>query len=127
MSAPQFEGTSPLISDRYIITMTAGEDLTMGQVVELTDVWTVKKPTAANSKKIVGICLTNALNGKKVSIVCRGICRAIAYGAIAAGDQLTNHSSGGKVKTDNSTLNTTIIGMSVETIASGGTGVIILW
>jgi len=127
MAAPQYEGTSPLISDRYIITMTAGEALSMGQVVELTAAWTVKKPTAINSLKVVGICLTNAANGAKVSIVCRGICRATAYGAIAAGDQLTNATSLGKVQTDNTSKNSSIVGQSIEAIASGGTGVILLW
>jgi hypothetical protein len=127
MAAPQYEGTTPLISDRYIITMTAGEALSMGQLVELTAAWTVKKPTAVNSLKIVGICLTNAANGAKVTIVSRGICRGIANFAITWGDQLTNAASGGMVKTDNSSKNTTVIGMAVESIASGGTGVIFLW
>jgi hypothetical protein len=126
MAAPQYEGTTPLISDRYIITMTAGEALSMGNLVELSAAWTVKKTTAVNSLKVVGICLTNAVNGAKVTVVCRGICRAVANLAITWGDQLTS-SSAGMVKTDNSSKNTTIIGMAVESIASGGTGVIFLW
>ena len=127
MATPIYEGTTPLISDRYIITMTAGEALSIGQIVELSAAGTVKKPTALNSLKIVGICLTNAANGAKVTIVCRGIARAVANLAVAAGDQLTNAASGGMVKTDNANKNTTIIGMAVEAIASGGTGVILLW
>jgi hypothetical protein len=126
MAAPQYEGTVPLISDRYIITMTAGEALSMGNLVELTAAWTVKKTTAVNSLKVVGICLTNAVNGAKVTVVCRGICRAVANLAISAGDQLTSGPSG-MVKTDNSSKNTTVIGMAVEGIASAGTGVIFLW
>jgi hypothetical protein len=126
MSAPQFEGTSPLISDRYILTMIAGEDLTMGQAVYLSAAWTVKKTTGANMKTFFGICLTSAKSGSKISVLCRGLCRATAYGSIAAGDQLTSYSAG-RIETDNATLNTTIIGMAVEAISSGGTGTIVLW
>jgi hypothetical protein len=99
-------------------------------LVELTAAWTVKKPTAINSLKVVGITLTAASNGGKVSVVCRGICRAKAYGAIAAGDQLTSAQAGsgtGCVQTDNTSKNTSVVGTAVEAIASGGTGVILLW
>jgi hypothetical protein len=129
MSAPTYEGTTPLISDRYIITMIAGEDLAIGDLVELTSAWTVKKPTAANSLKIVGLCLTKASNGSKVSVVARGVCRAKAYGAIAAGDQLTSAPANapGSIYTDNTSKNTSVLGTAVEAIASGATGVILLW
>lgn len=128
MSTPFFEGTTPLISDRFIITMIAGEALSVGQLVELTAAWTVKKPTAINSLKIVGICLTNAASGAKVTIVSRGICRAIANKAIAAGDQITNSGAvPGSIITDNASKNTTVLGLAVEAIASGGTGTIFLW
>jgi hypothetical protein len=130
MSTPFYEGTTPLISDRYIITMTAGEDLAVGVLVELTSAWAVKKTTTANSLKVVGITLTAASNGGKVTIVCRGICRAKAYGSISAGDQLTSAASAstpGTVVTDNTNKNTSIVGMAVEAIASGATGVILLW
>jgi hypothetical protein len=132
MSSPVFEGTGPLISDRFVVTMTAGEDLVAGVLVELTAAWTVKKPTAINSLKVVGITLTAASNGGKVSVVSRGICRAKAYAAIAAGDQLTSAQAGsavnaGCVQTDNTSKNTSVIGLAVEAIASGGTGVIFLW
>lgn len=132
MSAPTYEGTSALISDRYLVTMSAGEDLAAGVLVELTAAWTVKKPTAINSLKVVGITLTSASNGGKVTVVCRGLCRAKAYGAILAGDQLTSAQYGsavnaGCVQTDNSSKNTSVIGLAAEAIASGGTGVILLW
>lgn len=132
MSTPVLEGTSPLIADRYIVTMIAGEDLAMGLLVELTAAWTVKRPTAINSLKVVGITMTSAVNGGKVSVVCRGLCRATAYGAIAAGDQLTSAQAGsevnkGRVQTDNTSKNTSVVGHAVEAIASGATGVILLW
>ena len=94
MSTPTFEGTSPLVSDRYIVTAIAGEDLTMGQVVEISTDWTVKKPTANPSTKRMGICLTNAKNGKSVSVICRGLARGTAYGTITAGDMVTSGPSG---------------------------------
>jgi hypothetical protein len=109
--------------------MTAGEDLTIGDLVELTAAWTVKKTVAVNSLKIVGLVLTTAKNGTKVSIVARGICRAKAYGAIALGDQLTSApvNAPGCIYTDNTSKNTSVIGMAVDAIASGATGVILLW
>jgi hypothetical protein len=88
MATPVYEGTNPLVSDRYIITATAGEDLTMGEVVEISADWTVAKPTTNPSLKFCGICLTSALSGKKVSVILRGLARAIAYGTITAGDRL---------------------------------------
>jgi hypothetical protein len=129
MSAPIYEGTTPLVSDRYIITLTAGEDLAVGVVVELTADWTVKKPTAVNSLKNVGITLTSAKSGGKVTVVCRGICRATAYGNIAVGDQVTNAPANapGSVTTDNSNKNTSILGQALAAASSGGTAYILLW
>lgn len=86
MSAPVFEGTTPHVSDRYITTEIAGEDITIGQVVEITADWTVKKPTTNPSLKKCGISLTSALSGKAVSVLWRGLARAKAYGTISAGD-----------------------------------------
>jgi hypothetical protein len=127
MSTPIFEGTNPLVSDRYIITLTAGEDLAMGVLVELTADWTVKKPTVANSTKVVGITFTSAKNGQKVSVACRGVVRALADGAIAVGDQLTSSALPGYVKTDNTTKNTSIIGQAAAAATSGGTAYVLLW
>ena len=94
MSTPIFDGTSPLVSDRYIITAIAGEDLTIGQVVEITADWTVKKPTTNPSTKRMGLCLTTAKTGKSISIICRGLTRATAYGAITAGDKVASAPDG---------------------------------
>ncbi len=94
MSTPTFDGTSPIVSDRYIITAIAGEDLTMGQVVEITADWTVKKPTTNPSTKRMGICLTSATNGKSISIICRGLARATTYGAINAGEAIVSGPDG---------------------------------
>jgi hypothetical protein len=132
MSFPIYDGTSPLVSDRFIMTFIAGEDLlTPGTLVELTSAFTVKRPTAANSLKVVGLTLTAAKSGSKVSVVCRGFCRATAYGNIAAGDQIGNASGStsayGKIISDNTSKNTTIIGMALQAISSGATGLVLLW
>lgn len=86
MSLPTFEGTTPLISDRYITPEIAGEDLTMGMVVEISADGTVKKPTTNPSLKRCGICMTTAKSGKEISVLWRGRARATAYGTISAGD-----------------------------------------
>jgi len=129
-NAPFLEGTSPLVSDRYIITLAvaSGVTVTMGQVVEVSTDWTVDVPSAANSTKVVGIALTGGTAGQFISIVCRGICRATSGGAINAGDQVTNGSSNGQVITDNTDKNTTILGIALSTVsASGQTVYVLLW
>ena len=98
MSAPVFEGTSPLVADRYTTMEIAGEDLTMGQVVEITADWTVKKPSTNPSVMRCGICLTSALNGKAVTVCWRGLARAKAYGTVTAGDAVSS-GPGGTVQT----------------------------
>lgn len=97
MSAPIFEGTTPLVSDRYIVTATAGEDLlTIGTLVEITADWTVKASTLTTtaSNKVMGTTLTAAKSGKRITVVCRGLARAIAYGAVTAGDTVAAGPSG---------------------------------
>jgi hypothetical protein len=101
MSAPTYEGTTPLASDRYIVTAIAGEDLlTIGNVVEISDDWTVKASTLTTtpSNKVMGITLTAAKSGKRISVVCRGLARATAYGTINAGDTVAA-GPGGTVQT----------------------------
>jgi hypothetical protein len=127
-NAPILEGTSPLVSDRYIISLTAAVAITMGQVVEINSDWTIEVPSAANSLKFVGIALTNAAAGQIVSIVCRGICRAISGGAINAGDQVTNGATSGQVITDNTSKNSSIRGIALSTVsAAGQTVYLLLW
>jgi hypothetical protein len=126
MSAPIFEGTTPLISDRYIITLTAGEDLPVGVVVEITADWTVKKTTSATaSSKVMGITLTSAKNGGKVSVIARGLARATAYGSISAGDQIAS-APAGAVQTY-ATKDTCAIGNALAAATSGGTAYVVFW
>jgi hypothetical protein len=129
-NAPFLEGTSPLVSDRYIITLAvaSGVTVTMGQVVEINTDWTVDVPSSANSTKVIGIALTGGTAGQFISIVSRGICRATSGGAINAGDQITNGASGGQVITDNTSKNTTIMGIALSTVSSSGQTVyVLLW
>jgi hypothetical protein len=98
MSLPTFEGTTPLISDRFIIPEIAGEDLTIGQVVEVTADGTVRKPTTNPSLKRCGICMTTAKSGKEISVLWRGRARATAYGTITAGDIIVS-GPGGTIQT----------------------------
>jgi hypothetical protein len=94
MSTDTFEATSPHISDRYITREIAGEDLTMGQVVEHSADQTVKKPATNPSLKHCGICMTTALSGKSISVLWRGRARAKAYGTITAGDSIVSGPGG---------------------------------
>jgi hypothetical protein len=131
---PQFDAsgaTGALIADRFINTFIAGEDLTGGPglAVYLSAAYTVKRVNAANMTTFLGITMTKAASGAKVTVLCRGFTRAKAFGSISAGDQLTTGpaSQPGTVQTDNSSKNTTIIGMAIQAISSGATGIILLW
>jgi hypothetical protein len=135
MSYPSepLEGTTPLISDRFILTFQAGAAITMGQALYLNASDGQVYPTnAANQLTFVGIALTSQSTiGKKVSVVCRGLARFIAYGTPAVADQLTTGGPGypqGSLMTDNTSKNTTVVGLcTVAPGSSGGTGVVMLW
>jgi hypothetical protein len=127
MSTWPLEGTTPLISDRYINTYYAGAAITMGQLLYISANNTVLPTTGANMKTVVGFAMTAATaSGQKVSVASRGICRGTANGTISPGDQITS-SINGEIQTDNSSLNTTIIGQCIQGAASGGTAIIALW
>jgi hypothetical protein len=138
MSFPQFDAsgaTGALVSDRFINTFQAGEVLDQtvggpGLLVYLSSAWTVKRTNAANIKNIIGITMTKQSTvGGKITVLTRGLTRATGFGSISAGDQLTSGpaSHPGTVQADNSSLNTTIIGVALQAISSGGTGIIMLW
>jgi len=94
MSTPTLEGTTALISDRYICSFTAGTGgVTAGQVVYLSAAWTVL-PTDGARKDVVGVALTTAPAGKKVAVVCRGLVRVTASGAISAGARIGSAAAG---------------------------------
>ena len=93
MATPTLEGTTALISDRYIVSFTAGEDLTAGLVVYLSAAWTVKKTDGAR-KDVVGVTLTAAKSGSKVAVVCRGLVRVIASAAISVAARIVSATNG---------------------------------
>ncbi|ADB58550.1 capsid cement protein [Archaeoglobus profundus] len=77
------------------LPLTAGADITAGQVVELTGDKTVA-PTGGASSKVIGVALINANAGENVTIVTEGVVEVVAAGAIAAGDKVQS-AAGGKV------------------------------
>ncbi|MGB8780556.1 MAG: hypothetical protein WCD81_07905 [Candidatus Bathyarchaeia archaeon] len=121
------EGTTPLIADRFIETYIAAVSLqTIGLFVELTADNTVNVTTGPNSKKVVGVTLTKALAGQKISVVSRGKVRVVPYATLTYGDQVCA-TSGGTALTDNSSLNTTILGICSQGGNSAGTAIVELW
>lgn len=93
--ADSFEGTSPLISDRFITREIASGAITMGQLVQQTTTGQTVIVTAnAPSNTRCGIALTTAASGKAVSVLWRGRVRATAYGTITAGDWVGPASGG---------------------------------
>jgi uncharacterized protein YaaW (UPF0174 family) len=110
-SKTNFDTYAPDLGDQRIITVIAGEALTIGQVVEITGDGTVKASTltATSSAKVEGVCLTNAVANGPVSVIRRGLTRVIAYGTVNAGDQVGS-ATGGTVQT--------------VTAGSGGTGAV---
>jgi hypothetical protein len=138
MSSPyaNLEGTTPLISDRFINTFMAGAAITLGQLVYLTSTdFTVQPaPGTANLTTIVGIAGATRASGKTVPVICMGIVRATAYGAISAGDQVCSASGGtagvGLIQSDTggaAKKDSSVIGMALQAIASGATGIILLF
>jgi hypothetical protein len=95
-SASNLEATSPHINDNYIISATAGEALTIGQVVEVTSDWIVKASTLTTtpSNKVAGVMLNSPASGKAATVLCRGIARIQAYGTITAGDSVASGPNG---------------------------------
>jgi hypothetical protein len=127
LSAPFFEGTTPLIADRYILRFIAGAAITVGQVVELTAAWTVS-PTASTtgSYKFMGVALTNAsAAGKSVTVICRGLVRATCYGSVSAGDQIATGPNG--TLQTYTTHDTAAVANAVTAGTSGGTAYFIIW
>lgn len=138
MTSPyaQLEGQTPLVSDRFIITLMAGAAVTMGQLLYLngTD-FTVAPSTGSQSlTTIIGVAMATRAKDKTVPIATMGIVRVKAYGAIAAGDQICSASGGtagvGLIESDTQgpgAKNSSVIGQALQAIASGATGLVILW
>jgi len=131
------EGTTPLISDRYIITLVANSAITIGQLLYLTsaDFNVAPAPGTANLTTIVGVAMKNQPTaGKTVSVVTMGLVRVTAWGSISRGDQVCSASGGtagvGLVQSDTggaAKKDSSVIGIALQAIASGATGIISLF
>jgi hypothetical protein len=97
-----FEGTSPLVSDRYVITAIAdtGQTITAGQVVYVSTAGypPVVSVTAGANKSCIGVALTNAIAGQTLSVICRGITRVVTSstngGVVTVGQRIISDASG---------------------------------
>lgn len=92
-------GTNQVIVEKKIV---AGDDITKGQVVEVTGEFEVKATTAA-SDKVVGVAMFDAKKGDPVAIETEGLFKLAAGGSIAAGDILES-AKDGKVAKAGSTV-----------------------
>jgi hypothetical protein len=92
------EGTTALVSDRYLITaeVDSGATVTAGQVVYVSAAGFIPKvkPTDGARKDVIGVALTGGAAGKKITVVCRGLVRATASGAITACSRISSSTAG---------------------------------
>lgn len=138
MSTPyaNLEGQTPLVSDRFINTFMAGAAITIGQLLYLNGTDFTVAPTVgtANVTTVVGVAMATRASGKAVSVCTMGLVRVKAYGSIAAGDQVCSASGGtagvGLVQSDTggaAKKDTSVIGLAIQAISSGATGIILLF
>ena len=135
MSTPyaNLEGTTPLISDRFINTFIAGAAITIGQLVYLTGAdFTVQPVTAQNLYSVVGVAAATRASGKTVPVITMGMVRVTAYGSISRGDQVCSGSgaTGGLVQSDTGNQakkDASVIGIALQAISSGATGIVLLY
>jgi len=131
------EGVTPLVSDRYIITLVANSAITMGQLLYITgaDFNCAPAPGTPNLTTIVGVALKNQpTTGKTVSVATMGIVRVTAWGSISRGDQICSASGGtagvGLVQSDTggaAKKDSSVIGIALQAISSGATGLVLLF
>ena len=92
------EGTTALVSDRYLITavVDTGATVVAGNVVYISAAGFIPsvKPTDGVRKDVIGVALTGGAAGKKITVICRGLVRLVASGAISMGARITSDASG---------------------------------
>ncbi len=92
------EGTTALVSDRYLITaqVDTGATVTAGQVVYISAAGFIPsvKPTDGARKDVIGVALTGGSAGQKITVICRGLVRVTASGAITMGSRISGDASG---------------------------------
>ncbi|MGD0405135.1 MAG: hypothetical protein ABSB10_00580 [Candidatus Bathyarchaeia archaeon] len=92
------EGTTALVSDRYLITavVDTGATVVAGNVVYISAAGFIPavKPTAGVRKDVIGVALTGGVAGKKITVICRGLVRVVASGAITMGARISSSTAG---------------------------------
>ena len=93
-----FEGTTPLVSDRYLITavVDTGATVTPGQVVYISTAGLppLVTPTTGPSKAVIGVALTGGGAGVPITVICRGLVRVTTSGSVTVGQRLTSAAVG---------------------------------
>jgi predicted RecA/RadA family phage recombinase len=90
-----FDKGTVWVQDTYWIPMTAGANITKGQVVVLGSNGKVS-PSAGANRNAIGVALTDIANGSMGPIAVRGIVWVTAGGAVSQGAFVTS-GAGGKV------------------------------
>lgn len=93
MATPTYEGTTALINDNFLPTIQADGSVTGGQVVYISGAYKAKVTDGAR-KDVYGVALITGADGKKITVVRRGIVRVKASGAISAGSRIASDAMG---------------------------------
>ena len=92
------EGTSALVSDRYLITaeVDSAATVTAGNVVYISAAGFIPKVkiTDGARKDVIGVALTGGTAGQKITVICRGLVRVVASGAISMAARIVSAASG---------------------------------
>lgn len=73
--------------------LVAGEDITKGQVVEISGDMTVS-PTTEASAKVLGVAMFDAKADENVVVETEGLFKLVAGGSITAGDKVASAEDG---------------------------------
>ena len=103
-------GENQSIEEKKII---AGDNIVKGQVVELTDSFTVKATSAA-SANVIGVAVTSAKKGDPIAVETEGLFKLVSAGVITAPTKVES-AADGKV----AAVSTSPIGIALN---SAGTG-----
>lgn len=92
------EGTTALVSDRYLISavVDTGATVNAGQVVYISNPGFIPAvmPTTGLSKSVIGVALTGGSAGKTITVICRGLVRVTASGSISTGQRIGSDVNG---------------------------------
>lgn len=95
------EGTTALVSDRYLLTaeVDSGATVTAGQVIYISAAGSPGsipkvKPTDGARKDVIGAALTGGTAGKRITYIARGLARVTASGAISVAARIVSAANG---------------------------------